>query len=598
MDANGKELATIKNILKNNPRGMTVTEISTAMKLNRHSAAKYLEVLVASGYVDKKSFGPSKVYYISQRIPVSAMLSFSSDIIVILDKELIVRNFNDRFLDFMGLGRMEALNKNIDDLSYIRQMQKPMLKGIQDALNGKEKSIEALSEKDNKKYYFFIKFIPTLFEEGDNGVTIIMSNITERREAEEALRKAHDKLEARVAERTQELQKANRTLRAEVEKRKESQNALHESEDKFRNLVENVNDWIWETDNTGRFTYSSPRVREMLGYAPEEVIGMRPFDLMEPEKGKKMYYTFMEIARRGDTFTGMESEHRHKDGRPIFVEVSGMPIHSAGGKIVGYTGISHDITERKLAEDALFQRQREINTLLDSLPGLAFFKDLNGRYIMVNKFYSDIRELTKTDIIGKTDFDIFPKDLAQQIHADDLKIMGTGKPMLIEEDLPFPHKVLKVATRKTPLKDYTGNIIGLIGFSLDITGQKRAESESEAKFKDIVENINDIAWEMDKNKKFTYMSPKVRDILGYDPEYYLGRCISEFMPREDLPAFLEGFSRIFARPRPYGLETLRMFHRDGSIHDMEVNGSPFYNDNGEFMGFHGVTRDITKRPRG
>src|SRR5271157_2958111 len=172
MDANGKELATIKNILKNNPRGMTVTEISTAMKLNRHSAAKYLEVLVASGYVDKKSFGPSKVYYISQRIPVSAMLSFSSDLIIILDKERMVRNINDRFLDFIGLSRAEALNKNIDNLTFIRQIKKPMLKGIQDALNGKERSVEMRYEKDKKQYYFIIKFIPALFEEGDNGVTI------------------------------------------------------------------------------------------------------------------------------------------------------------------------------------------------------------------------------------------------------------------------------------------------------------------------------------------------------------------------------------------------------------------------------------------
>ncbi len=100
---------------------------------------------------------------------------------------------------------------------------------------------------------------------------------------------------------------------------------------------------------------------------------------------------------------------------------------------------------------------------------------------------------------------------------------------------------------------------------------------------------------MDTNARFTYVSPKVRDILGYGPEYYTGKVIAEFMPPEDVSKFLEGFRRIFANPRPYSLENMRMFHRDGSILSVEVNGSPFYDEKGQFRGFQGVTRDITRR---
>jgi PAS domain S-box-containing protein len=102
---------------------------------------------------------------------------------------------------------------------------------------------------------------------------------------------------------------------------------------------------------------------------------------------------------------------------------------------------------------------------------------------------------------------------------------------------------------------------------------------------------------MDLDGRFVYVSPKVRDILGYGPEQYNGKVITEFMPPDDVPKFSEGFRRIFANPRPFGLEQIRMYHIDGSILDMEANGTPFYDEKGEFQGFRGVTRDVTKRKR-
>ncbi|HET8685509.1 MAG TPA: hypothetical protein VFM18_02455, partial [Methanosarcina sp.] len=87
-----KELSDIKEILKLNPRGMTVTEIAQAVKMNRHSAAKYLDMLVIAGHIDMKTFGSSKVFYPSRRIPMSAVLNVSSDFIVVLDEDMNVVN--------------------------------------------------------------------------------------------------------------------------------------------------------------------------------------------------------------------------------------------------------------------------------------------------------------------------------------------------------------------------------------------------------------------------------------------------------------------------------------------------------------------------
>jgi PAS domain S-box-containing protein len=116
--------------------------------------------------------------------------------------------------------------------------------------------------------------------------------------------------------------------------------------------------------------------------------------------------------------------------------------------------------------------------------------------------------------------------------------------------------------------DGQGRFGGYRGVIRDVTARKRTEEalrKAEEKLRNTIENVNDIVWEMDREARFTYVSPKVRDILGHEPEHYLGRVIAEFMPPEDVPRFMEGFGRIFAKPRPYSFEYFRMFHKDGRI---------------------------------
>jgi PAS domain S-box-containing protein len=150
----------------------------------------------------------------------------------------------------------------------------------------------------------------------------------------------------------------------------------------------------------------------------------------------------------------------------------------------------------------------------------------------------------------------------------------------------------------TALFDEAGRFRGDRGVTRDITVRKQAEEKlrrAEEKLRNTIENVNDIVWEMGPDAKFTFVSSKVKDLLGYGPEHYVGHVISEFMPPEDMHVFLPGFGRIFGKPRPYSLEFVRMIHKDGRILSFEVNGSPFYDENGKFAGFQGVTRDITGR---
>lgn len=466
-----KEFSDIKEILKDNPRGMTVTEISKEIKMNRHSVAKYMDMLVISGHVEMKSFGSSKVFYLSRRLPMSAILNFSSDFIIVLNKDLEIITVNDRFLAFENIQKQDILNKSIINSSFPMEFNPSIIPNIKEALGGKESTIEAYLKKGEGSYYFTVKLVPTVFDDTEKGVTIIFEDITARKQAEEALRKAHEELEARVRDRTNELKKVNEELLAEIARSKgmeqeitraynmthdilekapfgiyvvneegnidyvnpamlkisgddesafsklnvfelptykniglydriksalkgqyfhlgpveytsyyskkasirnfigmpmeeggkkkvlvfvdditevkHMENALLESEKKYRIMVENIDDGMWELDKNFAFTYTSPRMYYILGYLPEEVVGKTPFDLMPPGERERAREAGRRMIDADGTFKLLECELAHKDGRRVFVEVTGTPILDANGVLQGYRGVTRDVTMRK-----------------------------------------------------------------------------------------------------------------------------------------------------------------------------------------------------------------------------------------------------------
>jgi diguanylate cyclase (GGDEF)-like protein/PAS domain S-box-containing protein len=134
------------------------------------------------------------------------------------------------------------------------------------------------------------------------------------------------------------------------------------------------------------------------------------------------------------------------------------------------------VIERKRAEEEIIQRQRDLETLLDGLPGFAFFKDKNGVYRMANKKFCDSLGISTESIVGKTDYDIFPQYLADKYSADDRVVIEGGQPFVIgEEEMAEGNLTVKVTTRKVPLKEQNGEVVGLVGLGFDVTEIKQAE---------------------------------------------------------------------------------------------------------------------------
>ncbi len=185
-----KELASIKSILKESPRGMTVSDISRKMKINRNSVAKYMDILLISGHVEMVTFGPAKVFFPSRRIPVSSMINFTSDFMILLDKELKVVQVNEKFLSLMDIECESILGNRIDDHSKAFFKIPEVLTNTKNALDGKESTIETSFLNGPDELHFKIKYIPTTFDDGEPGVILIIEDITKQKRTERKLTQA------------------------------------------------------------------------------------------------------------------------------------------------------------------------------------------------------------------------------------------------------------------------------------------------------------------------------------------------------------------------------------------------------------------------
>jgi two-component system, cell cycle sensor histidine kinase and response regulator CckA len=167
---------------------------------------------------------------------------------------------------------------------------------------------------------------------------------------------------------------------ADIRERLRAQHALRESKERFQSLVETTSDWIWEVDGDCRYTYASPRVRDLLGYDPHEVIGKTPFDLMPPEEAGRVKETFQDIMRSCKPFSNLENRNLCRDGREIVLETSGIPVRTEEGKLCGYRGVDRDITARKRLEEELL-RTLKLESIGTLAGGIAH--DFNNTLTMI-----------------------------------------------------------------------------------------------------------------------------------------------------------------------------------------------------------------------
>jgi PAS domain S-box-containing protein len=238
--------------------------------------------------------------------------------------------------------------------------------------------------------------------------------------------------------------------------------------------------------------------------------------------------------------------------------------------------------------------------LLTTIPDLAWLKDTEHRILAVNEAVARAAGLPREAFIGKTDFDVWPRQLAEKFRADDERVLREGRQILLEELYTDPAgKRRWVETIKGPYRDRTGKVAGTAGVSHDITHRKETEEalrKSEERFRSMVENASDLITIMKPDGIVTYVSPPLRPMLGYAPEELIGRSGFELIHPDDVGPTREQFEGIVAEPGTIHSAVLRYRHKDGSWKLLECVGktlSPVSAEDGVVVN----SRDLTELHR-
>ncbi len=420
-----EKLSEITKVLRDNPRGMTVTQISKEISLNRNSVAKYLEVLLISGHVEMRSYGPAKVFFRSQRVPISAMLDFSSDYILILDRDLKAIQINDNFLKLVGIEREAILGQRIEEVSLPVFNTPEMMTNLKAALNGKQITQEMECSVGETEYCFNIKIIPTTFEDGLPGVTIILENITERKRMEEELR---------------------------------------ESEQRYRLLCDSISDSVYVLDRDWRFVLVNAAGLRLVQMPKEKLLGNKLGDLFPGVEKSTFFKTYRRVmeTRKPGTVT---NEYVFENGRKGWFEAHVYPVPE------GILCIVMDITERKSAEEELVRLSNAVKMSIDSI----VITDIDAKIVDVNEATLKMYGADdKRDLIGKSSFDLIAPEDREKALAVLKEVLEKGFRKIQRFKV-----VNKDGTRKSIemsisiMKDIDGRPIGLVAISRDIPERKK-----------------------------------------------------------------------------------------------------------------------------
>ena len=274
----------------------------------------------------------------------------------------------------------------------------------------------------------------------------------------EALRQSHEELERLVAERTAELSRERRLLRT---------------------VIDHLPDGIYVKDLQGRKIFANPAdLKNLRCQTESEALGKTDFDLFPRELAEQFWADDQEVLQ-GNPVIDREEFVLDENGQRRWLLTSKLPLRDAGGRITGLVGIGRLITRRKVAELALDRERRLLRTLIDNLPDCIYAKDTAGRKTLANP--ADLKNLrcrTEAEAIGKNDFDLFPRELAEKFWADDCRVLA-GEAVINREEYFYDEMGEKrwLLTSKLPLHDQSGEIAGLIGIARDITVVKKAEEK-------------------------------------------------------------------------------------------------------------------------
>lgn len=343
---------------------------------------------------------------------------------------------------------------------------------------------------------------------------------------------------------------------------------------------------------------------QVFGWSEAEVLG-QPIPIVPDEK-KEECRLYREALLNGETFLGADTYRCKRNREQVIVSISAAPLYNVSNQVDALLLIFQDITEQKQAEQALRESEANLrqnlailNTINEATPTLIYVKDRQGRLVMGNSALFRALGKSESEVIGYTDAEFYVNpDEATPIVETDRQVMETGQIQIVEETLELPQGLMTFLSTKSPYRDQTGNIIGLVGVSFDITERKQAQEavrENEQKLKIALRTGKLGSWQLDlvTNALECSSQMKVNFGLAFEDDISYQRLLGLIHP-DDQKKVQQAVQEAIISRTDFDLE-FRNIWPDGTLHWLMARGRAIYSSNGYPQKLIGVTLDLSDR---
>src|SRR4030043_50205 len=356
----------------------------------------------------------------------------------------------------------------------------------------------------------------------------------------------------------------------------------------------------YETDIAGKFTFCNDAMCRQLGYSREELMGMSFKVITPPDDVKRIFGLYNQVYSTGEPLTSVSIERIRKDETRISVESSIFPLRNESGEITGFRGLAADVTERRLAEEALRRSEERYRTVLEQMEEAYFETDISGNFTFCNDAMCRQLGYSREELMGGNYRVYTVEEDVQRVYKAFNRVYETGKPI---KGIPMG-RIRKDGTRifaetsAFSLRNESGEIIGFRGIIRDVTERAQmieALSQSEERYRTILAEIQEGYYEVDLAGNFTFVNDALCLQLGYSKEELLGMNYRVYTPPEEFEGVFQLYNQVYRTGKPVKSFHNREITKDGRQIDVESSFIPSRNEKGDIIGFRGVGRDITER---